>query len=248
MTDGTNGLSQSIDTSSSQTVTSSPAPVQSNAPAPIDERTFKQQEVSEIVKRAKYDAVESFRKMQTDQPQYLQQKYGEANVAQQPSQLPDEHFRKIAAEEAHKHLDNVRKEAYQKNQDENAQRTVTNFFNKISAGKEKYKDFDSMTGDVQLARFPNVVQLMADHVDNAGDVYYELGKDRIKMANLEQLAVMSQQDAIVQVRRLSQSIKDNEAASKVRMPNEPLSQLRPSNTGTDNGAMSVTDYRKKYKV
>jgi len=247
MTDGTNGMSQSIDTSSSQTVTSSQPPVQSNAPATQDERTFRQQEVSEIVKRAKHDAVESYRKMQTEQPQYLQQKYGDANVAQ-PSNFGEEHYRKIAAEEAQKHLDGVRKEALQKSQDEHAQRTVDNFFNKISAGKEKYKDFDSVTGDVELARFPNVVQLMADHVDNAGDVYYELTKDRTKMAMLEQLALMSPKDAIVQARRLSQSIKDNEAASKIRTPNEPLSQLRPSNTGTDNGAMSVKDYRKKYKV
>jgi hypothetical protein len=49
------------------------------------------------------------------------------------------------------------------------------------------------------------------------------------------------------VQRLSQSIKDNESAGKMRHPNEPLSQMRPSNTGTDNGAMSVKDYRSKYR-
>jgi len=69
------------------------------------------------------------------------------------------------------------------------------------------------------------------------------------MSQLEQLAYMSPKDAIVQAQRLSQSLKDNEAAGKVRMPNEPLSQMRPSNTGTDTGAaMSVTDLRRKYKV
>ena len=89
---------------------------------------------------------------------------------------------------------------------------------------------------------------MGDYVDNSHDVLYELGKDRIKMANLETLAHMSPNDAIIQAQRLSQSIKDNEVASKIKTPNEPLSQIRPSNTGTDNGAMSVKDYRAKYQV
>lgn len=93
------------------------------------------------------------------------------------------------------------------------------------------------------------MQLLADHIDNSHDVLYEMGKDRFKMSQLEQLAYMSPKDAIVQAQRLSQSLKDNEAAGKVRMPNEPLSQMRPSNTGTDTGAaMSVTDLRRKYKV
>ena len=60
-----------------------------------------------------------------------------------------------------------------------------------------------------------------------------------KMANLETLAHMSPNDAIIQAQRLSQSIKDNEVASKIKTPNEPLSQIRPSNTGTDNGAMAL---------
>lgn len=253
-----NGMSQSSDISSSQTVTSSStSQAAPEAPAPVsEERTFRQSEVNDIVKRAKHGAVEDFKRMSTERPDYVQQKYGETAHAQtNQNQLAgnnnapsEEGYRRIAAEEAQRLRDQWVKDAQTKSEAEYAQRTVQQFFNKVSSGREKYQDFDKVTGDIELARFPNVVQLLADHVDNSQDVFYELGKDRIKMSNLEQLALMSPKDAIVQAGRISQSIKDNESAAKMRTPNQPLDQLRPSNTGTDNGAMSVKDYRAKYRA
>ena len=252
MTDMVNGMSQSQDSSSSQPVPSptpsAPAPAQSAS----DERTFRQSEVSDIVKRAKSDAVETYRRMQQEQPQYLQQKYGDASipqpVQQQANSLPEDHIRRLAAEEAQRHIESIRKESMEKAGNEAAQRTVQNFWNKVLPGRDKYEDFDKVTSDIEFARFPNVVQLLGDYVDNSDDILYELGKDRVKMANLESLAERSPRDAIVQMKRLSESVKENVSATKMKLPNEPLSQLRPSNTGTDLGAMSVTDFRKKYRV
>jgi len=60
-----------------------------------------------------------------------------------------------------------------------------NFQDKVQVGREKYQDFDKVTGDVDYARFPNVVRLLGDLIDNSGDVAYELGKDRGKLALLE---------------------------------------------------------------
>lgn len=257
MTDMVTGMSQSSDPApSSQPAVNAPASesVQVSQPA---ERTFKQADVNDIVKRAKQDAIDTYRRMEKERPDYVQQKYGDSGFSMnqtqpvnQPQQsMPNESdYRKIAAEEAQRLRDQWVKDAQAKSQEEMAQRTVQNFWQKVNAGKEKYQDFEKVTGDVQYARFPNVVQLLADYVDNAHDVMYELGKDRIKMANLEALALMSPQDAIVHAQRLSESIKDNESAGKARIPNEPLSQMRPSNTGTDTGVMSVKDFRKKHKV
>jgi hypothetical protein len=51
------------------------------------------------------------------------------------------------------------------------------------------------------------------------------------------------------MKRLSDSIKMNQNAGKYQSPNEPLSQLRPSNAGTGNqGALTVGDYKRKYRV
>ena len=250
MTEGTGEVSQTQDSVSSQPVsTAAPAATPQSTP---EERNFRQSEVNDIVKHAKNDAVEKYKRMQTEQPHYAQQKYGE-NAQQSTTQhsqgmSSEENLRRIAAEEVHNLRDQWAKEAQTKAQEDYATRTVQNFYNKISPGREKYNDFEKVTSDIEYARFPNVVQLLADNVDNSHDVLYELGKDRMKMASIEVLANLSPKDAVIQMQRLSNSIKENEIASKTRQPNEPLSQLRPSNTGTDNGAMSVSDFRKKYKV
>lgn len=257
MTEMVNGMSQSQETSSSQPVTaavSEPKNLSNSSIQSADERNFKQSEVNEIVKNAKRDAVDSFRRMQVEQPNYAQQKYGETSntnyANNQNFQAPnnDENIRKIAAEESARHIDAIKQDALKQHENEMAKRTVQNFFGKISKGREKYSDFDTVTGDVQLGRFPNVVGLLGDIVENSDDVFYELSKDRIKMSQLEQLYERSPEDAIYAAKRLSQSIKDNNEAAKIRTPNEPLSQMRPSNTGTDNGVMSVKDYRAKYRV
>lgn len=254
MMESSNGMSQGSETNSQPGLTSS-APTQAQT-VPVsapEERSFRQSEVNDIVKRAKHGAVEDYRRLQSEQPNYAQQKYGETSAPSQPNANPthvssESDVKRIAAEEVQRLRDQWTQEARTKAETDYAKKTVDNFWNKISPGKEKYQDFDQVTGDIEFARFPNVVQLLADHVDNAHDMLYELGKDRIKMANLEQLAHMSPRDAIKQAQRLSQSLKDNDSAGKVRTPNEPLNQLRPSNTGTDNGVMSVKDYRARYKV
>lgn len=251
MTDGVNGLSQGTDIPSPQPN----VPVQQQAqqaPTPVaqsDERSFRQSEVNEIVKRAKNDAVETYKRLHAEQPQYAQQKYGEPVYPNtvNTNAFNEDTYRKIALEEAKRHLEEVKQDALRQSQDEMAKRTVQNFFAKTGKGREKYQDFDQVTGDVDLGRFPNVVQLLGEYIDNSDDVFYELGKDRIKLANLEMLAERSPNDAIVSAKKLSKSIKDNESASKIRFPNGPLSQMRPSNTGTDTGAMSVSDFRKKYR-
>lgn len=253
MTEG-QGLGQSLDTSSSTPVSSS-QPVSQPAQTATEERRFNQSDVDSIVKRVKHEAVDTYRRQQSEQPQYAQQKYGETAQSSQlygqqtsnPTQFDDTRYRQIAAEEAQRLRDQWLQDAQTKTQEDYAQRTVSNFFTKINTGKEKYQDFDKVTADIEYGRFPNVVQLLAEHVDNSSGVLYELGKDRIKMANLEVLAEKSPRDAIVQAQRLSQSIRDNEAAGSTHFPNEPLSQMKPTNTGTDSGQLTIADFRKKYR-
>lgn len=231
---------------------SSSAPSESRAPSPSTEKVFTQSEINDIVGRAKQEAVESY-KRKAERTEYAQRDTGgyippHQQPERQHSAYSSDDIRRMAAEESQRLRDEWVTEASRKSQEQDAQRIVSEFFNKLSAGKEKYQDFDDVAGTVEFSRFPNVVQLLHSYVDNAHDVMYELGRDRGKLALLEQLSHMSPNDAIFQVRRLSQSIKDNESAGKMRTPSEPLSQMRPSNTGTGNGGMSISDYRKKYRV
>ena len=222
------------------------APVES---APT-ERTFRQSEVNDLIKRVKHEESQKRERLYNEQPQYAEQKYGSRDhSSEQNRAIPESDIRRLAAEEAQRLRDQWVNDAQSKSEQDNANRIVKNFWDKISAGKDKYDDFEKVTGDIEYSRFPNVVQLLADHLDNSADVLYELGKDRLKMAQLEQLSYMSPKDAIVQAKRLADSIKDNESASRLRTPNSPLSQQRPSNVGTEAGSvMSMRDLKAKYRA
>ncbi len=225
--------------------------VESSAPvsAPVEsvqqERTFKQSEVNELVKRVKHEESQKRERLYSEQPQYAAEKYGSQPIERQ---MPESDIRRMASEEAQRLRDQWVNEAQSKSEQDNAQRIVKSFWDKIATGKEKFDDFEKVTGDIELARFPNVVQMLAEHIDNSSEVLYELGKDRLKLAQLEQLSYMSPRDAMVQARRLAESIKENESAGRTRIPNSPLSQQRPSNVGTEAGsALSMRDLKAKYK-
>jgi len=221
-------------------------PAQEAPAAKPEERIFRQSEVNDIVKRAKYGAVEDYKRLQSEQPAYASHKHG-GEVSQ--ASLQEDDIRRMAGEEAQRLRDQWIKDEQSRIENENAQRIVQGFLQKISPGREKYSDFDSVVGDPQnYGRFPLVVQLLGEYMDNSHDVLYALAKDPAKLVDLERMARDYPDIAIRQAQRLSQSIKDNDAAGKVRMPNEPLSQLRPSSSGNDLGVLSVKDYRKKYMV
>lgn len=251
------GTGQGQDTHVPSPAVTAPVQQEHSAPErPADERVFTQSDVDRIVGKVKREAAE--RRSQSEQPHQAQQQYGDVAQQQRPQQpsnpataAPDENtYRKIAAEEAQRLRDQWVQDSRTRSEQEYAQRIVQNFTSKLTAGKEKYEDFDRVTAGIQFDRYPNVVHILSAEIDNAADVLYHLSKDEAKMAQLERDAEdpRFQHIALSNARKLAQSLKDNESAAKVRVPNEPLSQLRPSNTGTDNGVMSVRDYRAKYKV
>jgi len=215
-------------------------PSESNDTSRSDERVFRQSELNEIVGRAKHEAIESYKRRQEQQaqPQKQYQSTDDSND-----------FRRIAAEEAQRLRDEWIQEARQKSETEYAQKIVDTYTRKVEADKAKYADFDQIAGNIKIEKFPNVVHLLAEAVDNAGDVLYELGKNRLGLSQLEMLANISPEDALEHVKRLSKSIKENEDAAKARVANAPLSQLRPTNNSADAGSpLSVSDYRKIYRV
>ena len=248
--ESSNGLSVGQDISSSpeltsQAVTSTPV---SETPA-VNERSFRQSEVNELIGREKARAaeraVEDYKRRQSEQSgQYS------SNQQQNPtsqSNSPEDHIRKIVAEETQRQREAWEQQNLQRTQEQQARTIADKFWSKMAAGKEKYSDFDKVTSDIEYGNFVNTVQILAEHVENSADVLYELAKDRFKLGQLENLSYLSPKDAIIQAQRLSQSIKDNEKAANVRLPNEPLSQLRPSINGTDSGVLSMRDLRAKYR-
>lgn len=244
--ESSNGMSAGQDNTSLSTLT--PSVSQDSAPAVSNERNFTQSELNDHIGRAKRDAVESYkRQQQSQQSQHARPDSGYESQYSQP-QSSDDHIRRIASEEAQRHREAFEAQTQQRLEENQAKDLVQKFFNKISSGKEKYQDFDTVTGGLDLRPFPWSVQMMTDNVDNTTDVLYELSKNPIKLDQIERLAERSPQLAVKELQRLSQSIKDNEAAKNIKLPGEPLSQLRQTNMGLSSGeARTPSDFRALFK-
>lgn len=218
------------------------APVEQAAQAA--ERLFKQSELNEIVGRAKHEAVESFKRQNTPQPSQQQ-----APPIQSQRSLSEDDVKRLTGEELNRQRETWEKENLERQHAEAAKRIVNSYQEKISSGKDKYQDFEAVTNNVDMRYYPNVVQLLAEQVDNAADVFYDLARNRTKLYQLESACQHNPQDAVYEIQRLSQSIKANEDTTRLKSSNSPLSQQRPSNTGTDSGgSLSMTDLKRKYRA
>lgn len=231
----------------SSDVISTPAASSTQESSAPQEKMLRQSEVNDIVGKRSQEAasraVEQYKRSQdSSQSPSIQ--------SRENYSMSEERYRQLAAEEAQKIRDQERSEWQTRSETESAQRIVKSFYDKIAAGKEKYEDFEKVTGDVELQRFPNTVHMLAEMVDNPHDVLYELSKNRAKLAQIELTAREFPQEAVHDLKRLAESIKNNESVSNRKVPNAPLSQQRPSNLGTDSGrnAMSMRDLKAKYKA
>jgi hypothetical protein len=237
-------VNESNNVSQSQPSVSSPAPAATPSHAEYQpaqsqqqEKLLKQSEVNEIVGRAKHEAIERYKRSnETQQPQQSQQQHAYSM----------DEVKRAAAEEVQRLRNEFMEQQKRTAQEQDATRVANEFLTKLSTGKEKYEDFDKVVDELELQNMPHIVQL-ANMVDNTRDVMYDLAKYPSKIANLHQLANLSPNLAYKEMLRLSNSIKENEKAAETKLPNEPLSQLKPTNNGTDNGTKQVGDYKRQYR-
>jgi hypothetical protein len=227
------------------------------------ERTFKQSEVNDLVGRAKSEAIERFKRESSvashqqppqQQPYQAPQQPSYQQPQHQPQHVSEDQVRRMAAEETQRLRNEWIQESRIQSQEQDAQRIASEFFTKLEAGKSTLQDFDKVMGEVDLRSIPYHVQL-ANMVDNTAEVMYELAKNPSKIGQLQSLididvrAGRTPKLALTEMKRLSQSLKDNAQGAKFKSPNDPLSQLPSSNAGTGSqGALSVGDYKRKYRV
>jgi hypothetical protein len=197
------------------------------------EKLLKQSEVNELVGRSKHEAyTKGLRDAQAATPPQAA-----TPVAQSMGGMPqvtEDHVRQMIADEHQKqtHMAAVHN-------------VLSNFANQMGTAKSKYSDFDETVGNLgDLKNIPHVVQLAAES-GMAGDVMYELGRNPGKVATLTTLAYVNPDLAKYEMKKLTDSIKTNQDSSKAPDIAEPLSQVKPSAVGTDNGSNSVRDLRRK---
>ncbi|MFA6080720.1 MAG: hypothetical protein WC753_04580 [Candidatus Gracilibacteria bacterium] len=206
------------------------APVGSSAQESAQEKMLRQSDVNELIGKAKHAAYEKGKRealdAHTQQPQ-------SGSMGGMP-QLTEEQVRQMIADEAQRQT-----------QVTAAHNMLNNFAQQMGAGKGKYSDFDETVGGLgDLQNISHVVQ-MATETGMAGDVMYELGKNPGKVASLTTLAYINPQLAKVEMKKLADSIKMNDSAQDSPSASEPLSQVKPSTVGKDNGEYNVKDFRNK---
>ena len=92
--------------------------------------------------------------------------------------------------------------------------------------------------------FPQIVYLVADK-ENTADIMYELAKNPQKLAVVNMWAEKDPERAAAELDKLSESISQNESAAQEYQPtNPPISQIKQSNVGMNNGKMSLEDFKK----
>ena len=116
------------------------------------------------------------------------------------------------------------------------------------AAEAKYPGIQERLNDLDYSSLAPLVE-MANNMENTADVMKELLDNPMKMGNLLTLQFTQPRLAQKAMIDLSNSIKTNQdALAEEAQARDPISQIKPSqNAGMDNGAMSVSDFRKMFK-
>jgi hypothetical protein len=141
------------------------------------------------------------------------------------------------------------KETQQKAVEEQLRNTAQSLQTKISDSSKKYEDFNDVT-NIDFKPFQHLL-VAADNVENSGDVLYHLCKNPSKFRDIArdlEPGSPYREMAMKDLQALSSSLKNNETAKQIDLPRSPLSTIKPSNVGSDNGKMTLTDMKRRYTV
>lgn len=227
----------------------SDAPVSNSATVEVQpkapEKMLSQSDVNKIVGRTRQEERERMerefaRRQQGQQNSATSSASPQAQTVQQSQQgiggmpaVDEDRVRQLYREEAERH-------AYEAMNN----RVANDFVSKIDSAKNKYQDFDQVTEDLKIMNLPMNYVHIFNEFDNAGDMLYDLGKNPEKLGPIVPLfydPVLAKKA----LRKLSESIKANEAALQHKPANQPLSQVTASPTGVDSGKSTISDLRKQ---
>lgn len=194
--------------------------------------------------RGRKDAESKFASPQIQQPMQAiaqQMSLPPQSLGGMAQMSPDE-IRKMIYEETPKALtDQVNKFK--------TQQTVDSFVSKMKAAEAKYPGLENKLNELDYSSIAPIISKVND-MENAGDIMNELIENPMKMGNLTSLIYTQPKLAEKAIIELSNSIKKNDQAKQVHSDTarEPLHAINPSaQTGMDNGAMTVSDFRKIFR-
>lgn len=213
-----------------------------------NERKFDNKTVQLIVKRERNKAYEKGMRdkamemqQQAQAPEPEQQAAGQQQSLGGMPQMSQEQMRQLMAQEMPHHLEQYVTKV--KND-----QMIESFVGKMRAAEEKYPGLEEKLNKYDYSHGNGMTDLIlaANNMENTADIMKEITDNPNKMANLLILAKQQPFAMNEAMQKMSGSIKQNQDATEAEQQSkDPMSRLKPSaNTGADNGAMSVADFRK----
>ena len=206
----------------------------------VEEKMLPQSEVNALVGRVRAESAERGRKQAEAE---YQNKLAQAETQKRdyPGQTPE-----IDADMMYQQVqERFNKEMQQRSLEDEMKRVADSYSAKMGHGADKYEDFGDVMKDFDPSAFPQLVYLVAN-MDNAHDIMYELSKNGSKLASVDYLSRVSPNQAKKELAKIGQSIEANRTAmqeAEGQNANAPLDRLQSSRISSDNGKMSIRDYR-----
>jgi len=217
------------------------------APAPKVPRTYSEEEVNGIVgdkKQKAYQkgyetALAELEKKKESQNDAAQQNQNASSSLGGISQLTPDKINELIDKR-------VQESIQQKENERSGQQFYNQFVSKMAKGKADYSDFEEKVAPLRLDNNPDIAQL-ANSFENTSDIMYHFGNNPAVMTTIAVMArTVSPQVAYAEMQKISNALKSNQEALKNKpVVNNPLSQIKPSTVGADNGKKTISDLRKQ---
>lgn len=244
---------------STQESTSIPKSTDSALSPQTSEKTLSQDEVNRLVSRVKHESYEKG-KQEANSGQYQSATHNQAastipaqNTFSGMHNITQGDIENLVTSQVQKKLSEQHQMAQRQLYEQQAQNIHSDLNSKFNDAKSRYEDFNDVVNNDSLSSIPDIL-VMAHKLDNSADVIYDLLKNPGKLGaiNGNIMASRANQSPYLQkiaeqhLKQLSDSIKQNQSAlSSKPQVNEPLSQIKPSVAGADNGSKTISDLRKK---
>lgn len=228
-------------------------PAQNTAPAPVSapaapepvQRTYTDNDVNDIVARKKQAAYdkgynEAIRTSQTPN-----------QTSTQTSQSVTPDLDRLVTEKVAQIAEQQRSFESSRYYEQEAQKVAASIHSKMLDAKSRYADYDDVVQEPVISQFPDIV-ILANEIDNGGDLLYDLMKNPTKLTSLQQTIDMARKNnqsylwnaARQQANQIASSIKANiDGVANKPAVSAPLSQMKSSNVG-DTGKKSFNDLRR----
>jgi hypothetical protein len=218
-------------------------------PGQPTEKLVPQSQVNEVVKREKAGVAERVRReMEAKHREELDKVRSELQGQSMTGSSPEidiDGIEKRIYEKFVTDLEARRDALEEEKQQRELKHRADSYHLKVSKGSEIFDDFNEVMGDFEPHAFPNAA-LLAESLPNTAEIMYELAKNPSKLLEINELADKSPKLAMKQLQKLSQSIEANVAAKQnnVSAP-APLSRLKSSTVGVDNGKLGLQDLKQQ---